>query len=146
MQQIVREVWKYRGLSHRPLTHGKVKNTMGSEYEGDLLDGQPSGFGVCMYSSSHNPIFQRYEGWWKDGRRHGQGALYLRGSEEIPIQGTWKNGHPLSLAGIGGGTLPFFAFLLNATRFLFLFFPSLVRDGILMTEEVQKDCKPIGKH
>ncbi|EKF33011.1 hypothetical protein MOQ_003129, partial [Trypanosoma cruzi marinkellei] len=66
---------KYVGMQSHGKPHGKGKCTvpgaMGYTYEGDFVNGERSGNGVCIFSNG-----RKYEGDWLEDTMHGNGTLY----------------------------------------------------------------------
>jgi hypothetical protein len=75
--------------------HGVFYWPDGSTYDGDFEAGQRDGFGILtVISPTTKEVTGRYEGKWKDGKKHGEGLAtnyFSNGSVEI-CRGTWKNG------------------------------------------------------
>ncbi len=64
-----------------------IKNSDGSAYKGELLNGAYHGFGVLCRENR-----ERYQGEWKKGLRHGVGTFtYANGDN---FAGSWKNNVP----------------------------------------------------
>lgn len=53
-------------------------------YEGDLTDNMPNGYGTAYYSNG-----DIYEGYWKNGKRHGTGSYTWNNGKKYT--GDWKN-------------------------------------------------------
>ena len=53
-------------------------------YEGDLTDNIPNGYGTAYYSNG-----DIYEGYWKNGKRHGTGSYTWKNGKKYT--GDWKN-------------------------------------------------------
>ncbi len=66
----------------RQINAGKQSWT-GGRYDGELVDGEPSGHGVLIVQKL------RYEGEFQNGKPNGQGTL-TAGNETV--HGTWKDG------------------------------------------------------
>ena len=60
-------------------------------YEGEFIDGLPSGIGKCTYGNG-----ETYEGEWKNGGFNGKGTLYL--NDGTKISGLWLNGTLVNLS------------------------------------------------
>jgi hypothetical protein len=58
-------------------------------YEGDFVNGKPSGFGTIVYQAG-----ERYVGEWANGLFDGFGMLHRPGT--TVIEGNWKKGHFIS--------------------------------------------------
>ena len=58
--------------------YGKVKTTKGDIYIGDTINGQYEGSGTIICANG-----LRYEGEWREGKRHGQGKNSCQ-TEPIP--------------------------------------------------------------
>lgn len=56
-----------------------------ARYEGAFQNGQPHGFGICLYANG-----DRYRGEWADGAFFGKGTLYQHDGTEVT--GYWKEG------------------------------------------------------
>lgn len=56
-----------------------------ARYEGAFKEGQPHGFGYCLYSNG-----DRYRGEWSEGGFEGKGTLYLH--DQTIVNGYWKAG------------------------------------------------------
>ena len=48
-------------------------------YEGDWMDGLPNGYGEC---ENYDDGYGYYEGEWKNGKMHGDGTLFGKGTED----------------------------------------------------------------
>ena len=59
-------------------------------YNGQVVNGEPSGLGVIYY-----PNGNMYIGEWKDGKRNGQGTYTFQ--EGSRYEGEWKDGKPWNL-------------------------------------------------
>ena len=51
---------------------------------GEYLNGKKEGFGVYVWGDG-----RRYEGFWKEGKQHGDGIFHL---DKESIKGRWENG------------------------------------------------------
>lgn len=56
-----------------------------AKYEGAFQNGQPHGFGYCLYSNG-----DRYRGEWLEGEFGGKGTLYLH--DQTVVNGYWRKG------------------------------------------------------
>ncbi len=67
-------------------------------YTGQVKNGVPDGYGVFIYRTSPaapgshiSTVSERkYEGYWKDGKKHGEGKMTY--PEGLTRKGTWENG------------------------------------------------------
>ncbi len=59
-----------------------------AKYIGEFKDGQPDGFGICVYSNG-----DRYRGQWTEGSFNGKGTLYQHDGTETG--GYWDDGEYL---------------------------------------------------
>lgn len=63
------------------------------QYEGDLKDRKPNGFGTLGITPKSNAYSTSYTGEWKDGRYHGEGKLaHYFSSHSCTYKGQFKNG------------------------------------------------------
>jgi hypothetical protein len=92
--------YKYKALKYylknKTISKNKIKIKAGSEneevktydngdrYEGEWKDGKRHGQGTLYYKSG-----SRYEGEWKDGKRHGQGTFFWNDGDRY--EGEWKD-------------------------------------------------------
>ena len=74
-----------------------VRFADGRQYSGGLLEGLPSGHGVCKWPSG-----EQYAGDWLKGKRAGAGLGYFPNGEVY--DGDWRDDH-ISLSGEGKLTL-----------------------------------------
>jgi hypothetical protein len=56
-----------------------------AKYTGDFKEGQPQGFGICLYANG-----DRYRGEWTNGAFEGKGTLYKHDGSEAA--GYWREG------------------------------------------------------
>lgn len=56
-----------------------------AKYSGEFLNGQPHGFGTCLYANG-----DYYRGEWAEGAYSGKGTLYLKDGTEVV--GYWRAG------------------------------------------------------
>jgi hypothetical protein len=59
----------------------------GEVYEGEWINGQRNGFGVCLF-----PDGTMYEGWWLNNKEHGPSGLWMTGTREVLYSGEWAEG------------------------------------------------------
>lgn len=60
----------------------------GGIYRGEALNGKPHGMGILTYAST-DPRY-KYNGYWKEGKRQGEGIMYWRNGDQYA--GNWANG------------------------------------------------------
>ena len=68
---------------------GKIVDTDGTVYEGEIVEWQPNGLGRITLSNGH-----RYEGEFKDWKSHGHGIYY--GSDGVKYEGEFVEGLPVN--------------------------------------------------
>ncbi len=62
----------------------------GGIYRGEALNGKPHGMGrIIYYHTSIDPRME-YCGYFKNGKRHGEGVMYWRDGDQYA--GSWENG------------------------------------------------------
>ena len=62
-------------------------NDKGLTYQGNLVDGVPNGFGILYDNQTNKDL---YNGYWKDGKRHGKGTEFVPTSK-ITYTGDFVN-------------------------------------------------------
>jgi len=84
---------KYSGKCKKGLAHGNGTAEGKDRYEGKFKDGLPDGYGT--YSNSDGEV---YEGYFNEGKRHGQGKLKTKiNGKDSTYNGIWKNGEFVKL-------------------------------------------------
>lgn len=75
-------------ISNEPQSEGGIYEIDGGTYEGELVDGQRSGWGVWVYEN------YRYEGWWENDMPNGEGTLHITYliSDEMPSDRSYPQG------------------------------------------------------
>lgn len=74
---------------------GIVNYKIGDKFRGSFKDGRPCGYGVMKYlyslpgSNGGEHDEAQYEGFWKAGKREGQGTIMWQDGSQFT--GTWKN-------------------------------------------------------
>ena len=71
------------GIQWKTFGDGKVR----PEYEGEIRNGKPDGFGILIWFDG-----RKYVGNFKDGKMDGQGTLTFSSGEKYV--GEWKDGKP----------------------------------------------------
>mmetsp|Transcript_35099 Transcript_35099/g.40561 ORF Transcript_35099/g.40561 Transcript_35099/m.40561 type:complete len:97 (+) Transcript_35099:594-884(+) len=75
-----------KGSGRMGLWKGKesIFGLMENKYEGEFKDDKRHGFGVFVWPSG-----KEYRGYWKNGKMHGEGKVIKDG---VVTEGKWKNG------------------------------------------------------
>jgi antitoxin component YwqK of YwqJK toxin-antitoxin module len=72
-----------------------ITNTIkfkGYEYDGDLINNKPNGFGILYYKNKKC----KYIGFWKDGKKNGEGTMYYNDGR-LKIKCNWIDNRPNGL-------------------------------------------------
>ncbi len=78
-------IWKWIRKIIQKFYVQDMEHDDGGKYEGEFKDGKKHGQGALTF-----PDGRRFEGEFKDGKKHGQGALTLPDGEKY--EGEWKDG------------------------------------------------------
>lgn len=77
----------YTGKCKKGLAHGKGQAFGIDYYKGKFKQGYPSGKGTYVWANG-----DKYTGDWKEGKRNGEGSLYLKTLEgDSIVNGLWEN-------------------------------------------------------
>ena len=78
---LVKLTWNHQNW----ISHEEIIDENGNQYEGDCINGNKHGKGICDYTNG-----DQYEGQWENNKRHGNGVYYY--ADGSKYSGEFQNG------------------------------------------------------